>query len=274
MSELLTQNDPLTDFERREYTCQGATRAVYVAGQGPGVVLLSEMPGISPHLARFARWLRDAGFTVFMPSLFGEDGAVPRVEEGIKVFRRTCISAEFRALEAGGETPIVTWLRELARIAHQDCRGRGVGAIGMCFTGNFALNLLIEPATVAAVACQPSLPLEDTSAIALTPDEATAIRQRMERENLTALAYRFSGDRWCTSQRFDAYRVALGPRLICRELPDSAANPEPPPFFKEVVGGPHSVITAHLIDREGEPTLRARDEIIAYFRDALGEEKG
>ena len=122
MSELLTQNDPLTDFERREYTCQGATRAVYVAGQGPGVVLLSEMPGISPHLARFARWLRDAGFTVFMPSLFGEDGAVPRVEEGIKVFRRTCISAEFRALEAGGETPIVTWLRELARIAHQDCR--------------------------------------------------------------------------------------------------------------------------------------------------------
>ncbi len=269
MSDLLIQGDALADFERREYTCQATPRSVYVSGHGPAVIVLCEMPGISPQLARFARWLQEAGFKVFMPSLFGTDGAVPGAEEGVKVFRRTCISAEFQALASGGETPVVTWLRELARLAHQECGGRGVGAIGMCFTGNFALNLLIEPATVAAVACQPSLPLEDASAIALTSREAAAIRERLENEHLTALAYRFAGDRWCTAQRFEAYRAALGPRLICRELPDSAANPEPPPFFKEVVGGPHSVVTAHLIDREGEPTLRARDEIIAYFQEAL-----
>lgn len=94
----MDQDDALEDFDRREVTIEGVMRPVYQAGSGPAVVVMAEMPGISPQVARFARWVRDAGFTVFMPSLFGRDGAVPAVDEGIAVFRRTCVSAEFRAL--------------------------------------------------------------------------------------------------------------------------------------------------------------------------------
>lgn len=274
MNQSLDQRDPLTDFARRDYTFDGTTRRVYVAGTGPAVLVLSEMPGISPQVARFARWLRAAGLTVFMPSLFGEDGAVAGAEAGIEVFRRVCVSAEFRALADGGETPVVTWLRQLARSAFAECGGRGVGAIGMCFTGNFALSLMLEPVTRAAVACQPSLPLDNAAAIALHPDEARAIRQRLESEKLTVLAYRFAGDRWCTAARFAAYQAALGPRFECRELPDDAANPEPPAFFRQIVACPHSVVTAHLIDQQGQPTLAARDEIIAFLQSRLINDLG
>src|SRR5271167_1118215 len=96
----MKQDDPLEDFMAREITLDGVARWVHVAGAGPAVIVMAEMPGISPHVARFARWVRDAGFTVYMPSLFGRDGAVPGVEEGAAVFRRACASAEFRAFAA------------------------------------------------------------------------------------------------------------------------------------------------------------------------------
>ena len=88
----------LADFTPREVTLEGAHQTRHVAGAGPAVIVMAEMPGISPHLARFARWVQDAGCTVYMPSLFGRDGAVPGAEEGAEVFRRACVSAEFRAL--------------------------------------------------------------------------------------------------------------------------------------------------------------------------------
>ena len=94
-------------------------------------------------------------------------------------------------------------------------------------------------------------------------------RERLEHEDLCVLAFRFDGDRHCRAERFAAYRAALGPRFVARVLPDAVANPEPPPFFRDVVGCPHSVFTAHLIDAEGELTLRARDEVIAFLRGRL-----
>ena len=84
----LTEDDRLEDFTPRDITLDGATKKVYLMGTGPAVIVMTEMPGISPHVARFARWVRDAGFTVYMPSLFGRDGAVPRAGEGGPVFQR------------------------------------------------------------------------------------------------------------------------------------------------------------------------------------------
>ena len=155
---------------------------------------MSEMPGISPHVARFARWARDAGFTVYMPSLFGRDGAVPDAEEGTAVFRQACVSAEFRAFAANQSSPMTQWLRALARLAHQQCGGPGVGAIGMCFTGNFALTMMLEPSMLAPVLSQPSLPLKDPAGLEIAPEDIRAVRERLEREDLTVLAYRFEGD--------------------------------------------------------------------------------
>lgn len=130
--------------------------------------------------------------------------------------------------------------------------------------------MMLEPAMRAPVLAQPALPLDDPSGLEIAPGELAAVRERLEREDLTVLAYRFEGDRFCTAQRFAAYGQALGGRFVARVLPDSAANPDVPPFFARHVGCPHSVVTAHLIDEAGQPTLAARDEIVAFFVRRLG----
>lgn len=111
-------DDPLDDFDQRTITLDGVVKVVHVMGTGPAVIVMTEMPGISPHVARFSRWVRDAGFTVYMPSLFGRDGAVPDADEGAATFQRACVSAEFRALGANRSSPVTQWLRALARLAH------------------------------------------------------------------------------------------------------------------------------------------------------------
>jgi dienelactone hydrolase len=265
----MTEDDPLDDFTRRVVVLDAVAKNVHVAGSGPAVIVMAEMPGISPHVARFARWVRGAGFTVYMPSLFGCDGKVPGVDEGATVFRRACVSGEFRALGGGHSSPVTSWLRALARMAHGECGGRGVGAIGMCFTGNFALTMMLEPAMLAPVLAQPSLPLDDPAGLEISPDEITAVRERLVREDLTVLAYRFEGDAVCRAERFAAYADALGDHFVARVLPDSAANTEVSPFFARYVPTPHSVVTQHLIDEAGQPTVAARDEILAFFTKLL-----
>jgi hypothetical protein len=113
------------------------------------------------------------------------------------------------------------------------------------------------------VLSQPSLPLGNSAGMHIAPAELAQVRARMEREDLSVLAYRFAGDAFCRAERFAAYQQALGDRCVGRVLPDSAANPDAP------MKNPHSVVTYHLIDREGEPTVKARDEILAFFRERL-----
>jgi dienelactone hydrolase len=257
------QHDPLDDFEAREITLLGRTRRVYVAGTGPAVIVMAEMPGIYPLVSRFARRVRDSGFTVWMPSLFGDDGRPLSMGYGLGSMLKGCISREFRAFAANQSSPVIDWLRALAAAAHPLCGGRGVGAIGMCFTGNFALSMMLEPAMLAPVLSQPSLPIGKRGGMHIAPDELARVKERMEREDLTVLAYRFSGDAFCRTERFAAYEKALGDRFVGRVLPDSAANPD------AIMKNPHSVVTAHLIDREGEPTRRALDEILGFFRQRL-----
>ncbi|QKG72624.1 dienelactone hydrolase family protein [Erythrobacter mangrovi] len=245
------------------------TRTVYRAGEGPAVIVLHEMPGISPHVARFARWVRDAGFTVWMPSLFGRDGAVPDAKEGGAVFRRVCMAREFNVMAGQGSSPVTVWLRALAAHAHTECGGKGVGAVGMCFTGNFALTMMLEKSVLLPILSQPSLPLDNPAAVESDAKELAMIRKRLEEEDLEVLAYRFDGDKICQAARFEAYRAALGPRFVDKQLPDSAANSDVSPFFAEHVNYPHSVLTQHLIDGDGEPTIDARDEILAALSERL-----
>ena len=147
---------------------------------------MTEMPGISPHVARFSRWVRDAGFTVYMPSLFGRRRCRrPRVDAcAAIIMQRACVSAEFRAfankqgaqqIESGD--PVAA--RADAGSRTSECGGPGVGAIGMCFTGNFALTMMLEPSMLAPVLSQPSLPLDDPAGLEIGPDEhGQRVRER------------------------------------------------------------------------------------------------
>ena len=257
---LLEKTDPLDDFEHRQITLQDKTKLVFVAGTGPAVIVMTEMPGISPHVARFARWIRDAGFTVWMPSLFGHPGRPVSIGYSVGSIAKACISSEFRAFAANGRGPCTQWLYTPAAPAPPISGGKGVGAIGMCFTGNFALSMMLEPAMLAPVLSQPSLPLGRSGGMHIAPDELAQVKERLEREDLTVLGYRFAGDSFCKAERFAAFEQALGDRFKGTVLPDSCANPSAP------MKNPHSVVTLHLIDEENQPTRRAVEEIIGFFR--------
>lgn len=259
----VTDRDPMADFDREEITLLGETRRVYRSGSGPAVIVMAEMPGIYAHVIRFARMVRDAGFTVWMPALFGTEGGPVTMAGGLGTMVRACISREFKAFAANRSSPVTVWLRALAAHAHGVCGGRGVGAIGMCFTGNFALSMMLEPAMLAPVLSQPSLPMFQAGGMHIAPDELAAVKERLEREDLTVLAYRFEGDRFCRAERFAAYQEALGERFIARVLADDSALPGTPMR-------PHSVVTLHLVDEAGEPTRAAVDEILAFYRQRLG----
>jgi dienelactone hydrolase len=262
MANDMTVHDALDDFEQRRITLLGVEKLVFVAGSGPAVVVISEMPGITPQVARFARMVRDAGFTVWMPTLFGTPGRPLSRGYVLLSVGRACISREFAAFASNRSSPVITWLRALAAHAHPLCGGKGVGAIGMCFTGNFALSMMLEPAVRAPVLSQPSLPITNPAGLHIAPDELAQVKARMEREDLTVLAYRFDGDPYCKAARFAAYEKALGNRFQGRVLPDEAARPG-------TGMPPHSVVTLHLIDEAGQPTRQAVDEILAFFADRL-----
>ena len=262
-SGVLKEWDRLADFTVREVTLVDQAKRVFVAGDGPAVIVMSEMPGITPEVARFARKVRDAGFTVYMPDLFGEAGRPFSAGYVLSSALKVCISKEFHLFSSGDRSsPVVVWLRALAAFAHKERGGKGVGAIGMCLTGNFALSMMVEPSMLAPVLSQPSMPANEPSGLHISPQDLQTVAARLERDNLTVLAYRFAGDRLCPAAKFEALQAALGDRVQTRTLPDEAARPGTPVK-------PHSVVTMHLIDEPGEPTRQALDEILAFFAKRL-----
>jgi dienelactone hydrolase len=258
--------DPLTDFSQFEFDHEGKRRMVYRKGTGPAVIVMHEVPGITPQVARFARYVVDAGMTAFMPHLFGVPGKPVTRAYATKEMARACISREFRVLAENRSSPIVDWLRALARRAYDEIGGRGVGAVGMCLTGNFALTMTLDPFLVAPVLSQPSLPLPLTrrkaAAVHASPEALANARRRHAEEGLTVLGLRFVGDPICRRERFDTLRRELGPAFEAIEVPDSAANPA-------ASKPPHCVLTLHLIDRAGEPTRAALDRVIGFLRERL-----
>jgi hypothetical protein len=258
--------DRLTDFTTFSYVHDGHERTVYRKGEGAAVVIMHEVPGISAEVARFARKVVDAGFTVFMPRLFGPVGAKTTELNRVAQLAKLCISREFHVLAENRSSPIVDWLRALARRAFDEVGGRGVGAVGMCVTGNFALTLTLDPWVVAPVMAHPSFPLPITrakaAALHATPETLANARRRIGEEGLAVLGIRFHGDvLFCRAARFQTLRRELGEGFEGLELPAASAKPHPEP--------PHSVLTIGLVDREGEPTRAAVDRILSFLSERL-----
>ena len=266
----MAADDSLDAFERFEFTDPAGrwTRPVYRRGTGPAVIVIHEKPGLHPLVLRFASRIAAAGMTVFCPHLFGEAGKeIRRLNALGTMLKGICIRREFDVWSNHRSSPIVDWLRALARRAHEECGGRGVGAVGMCFTGNFALAMMTEPAVVAPVLSQPSLPMaigpgkeKRFAGIGASPAEISCARQRMEDEDLTMLGLRFIGDPFVPEARFVALREALGPRFEAVELdPKHAAPDDSMPA--------HSVLTIHLRDDDPlGPTKQNEQRVIDFFK--------
>jgi len=256
----------IADFTRRDIDLNGKTKQVLVTGNaGPAVIVIHEIYGFTPTMARFCRWMRDAGFRVYAPILFGEPNAGNPEKPSVARVVSLCISREFTILFANKSSPVTDWLRALARLAHQECGGPGVGAIGMCVTGGFALSMAIDPVVLAPVLAQPGVPALSSAALDIAPDDLKQVVART-RQGLKLRGYRFEGDELCKGPRFSTLRDTFGEAFSGTELPDSAGNPA---GFKAQGKPPHSVFTGDLIDAQGQPTRAAVDEVIAFFHAAL-----
>jgi dienelactone hydrolase len=223
---------------------------------------MSEIPGITPQVARFARYVADAGFSVYMPELFGETMRPVTVGYALKSMATCCISSEFRVLAAQRSSPIVDWLRALANQAHKDQGGKGVGAVGMCLTGNFALAMMLDTPLLAPVLSQPSLPFFKKDGLHASEDEIAAAKKRVSEDGARILGLRFHGDAFCQTERFQRLRETFGDAFEAIELDPSTANPD-------AIGRPHSVLTNHLIDEAGQPTRAALDRVLAFLHEQL-----
>jgi dienelactone hydrolase len=267
-------DDPMDDFETTEFTYGGKTREVFRKGTGPAVVVMTEMPGISPKVADFARRVADIGLTAVVPHLFGvpgKDGGADKVTlKGLAYMASSivpvCISREFTVFATGRSSPVIEWLRALARAEHARCGGPGVGAVGMCFTGGFALAMAADDTILAPVLSQPSLPLaisaKSRCAIDIGPEELAKVKDRCANEGLQVIGLRFKSDRLVPAERFDLLRRELGDAFVAVELDDDDARPDS-------ALAPHSVLTEHLIDEPGTRTRDALDRVLDLFRSKL-----
>jgi dienelactone hydrolase len=261
--------EALKAFDRFDFTDpqERWTRPVWRLGSGPAVIVIHEMPGLHPLVIRFAERVAAEGMTVFCPSLFGEPGRPATLGYALGVMAKAiCVRREFDVWSRDRSSPIVDWLRALAAKAHAECGGRGVGAVGMCFTGNFALAMMTEPSVVAPVLSQPSLPLgkAGAGAIGVSTEEISCARRRFADENLSMMALRFFGDSVVPDARFDSLKREFGDRLETIEIDPEAARADAP--MK-----PHSVLTIHLDDTGPEgPTKKAEQRVIAFLKAQTG----
>ena len=255
---------PLADYEAGEFEAEGTRRAVFRRGAGPAVIVIAEMPGITPSVVGFADRVVAIGCTAVLPHLFGTPGREPSGTYIASSFVPACVSREFGALATGRTTPVSSWLRALAAAEHERCGGPGVGAVGMCFTGGFALGMAVDDRVLAPVLSQPSLPLPLGAArkrdIALSPDDLATVKAR---DDLCVLGLRFTNDRVVPAERFARLRQELGDSFVGVEIDSSPGNPHGIPT------NAHSVLTEHLVDDPRHPTRDALDQVLDLFRERL-----
>lgn len=264
--------DALAGFTRQEFRDGSIVHDVYRLGEGPAVIVISEVPGITPNVAGFARRVVERGMTAVMPHLFGTPGRDPSMPYALETITRLCVSKEFSGLALGRTTPVIAWLKALARSEHARCGGPGVGVVGMCYTGGFGLAMAVEDSVLAPVLSQPSLPFglgkKRRADLQLSPADWARVQQRARDENLCVMGLRFTGDRMVPSERFATLRKKLGDNFIAVELDSSPGNPYGHPRAA------HSVLTEHLQDREGTPTHDAVGQVLDFFAERLLQPAG
>jgi dienelactone hydrolase len=231
-----------------EHTASGVTHATYRKGSGPGVVLVAEIPGITEDLVKLADEIIAEGLTVVLPHLFGEVPSPDSPRAVIGSIARACVNREFNKLRLRQTSPIADWLRSLARELHAELGGPGVGALGMCFAGGFALAMMVDDAVAAPVLAQPSLPFAIGRARAadlnLSPGDLAKVKERAA-AGCQVLGLRYAQD-LATGTRFETLSREIGDAFIRVEFP----------------GRKHSTLTVHRQDE-------AVERVLSFFREKL-----
>lgn len=264
----------LSTYEREAFDSDGVAHPVYRKGTGPCVVVMTEVPGITPMVLGFADSIVAMGCTAVLPDLFGDAGRDPMASGAIgryayvaRTFAQLCVSREFTLLATGRSSKVVDWLRALAHEEHERCGGPGVGVVGMCVTGGFALALAVDPVVVAPVLSQPALPLPSVGRrrelTDIAPADLEVVVDRCARGELSVVGLRFDGDPFVPGARFAHLRERLGDSFLAIELGQVDGNrAEPAPKH-------HSVLTGGLVDEPESPTRLALDQVLGFMRQRL-----
>jgi dienelactone hydrolase len=216
----------LAGWTLAEFSAADMTFPTYRRGAGPAVIVIHEIPGITPLVAKFANEVVDRGFTVVMPSLVGTPGQGPSQLYLAQSMMKICIAKEFTTMAMNKTSPVIAWLRALARNVHAEVGGPGVGAVGMCFSGGFALGMMVDDLMVAPVLAQPSMPFSVGKArgadLNLSPDDEAAVIERAQ-HGCQVLGLRFTDDK-LVGDRFSTLREKLGDAFIAIELPSKSSR--------------------------------------------------
>ena len=241
----------LDSWARSEFTADVVTHPTYRKGEGPGVIVIHEIPGITPQVIEFAEEVVAQGHTVVMPQLFGTPGAKVGPRSMAQAAAQLCVSREFLRMATHTTTPVAGWLRALARDLHEELGGPGVGAVGMCFTGGYALAMLADAPIAAPVLAQPSAPFSVTPGrardLGLSPADLDAVKAKVS-AGCQVLGLRYKND-IAVGSRFDTLRKELGDNFIAVEFP----------------GIKHATLTLH---RQQE----AVDKVLDFLRLKLTED--
>jgi len=118
----------LEGFEPHPFTSStGRTRDVYRRGSGPAVIIIHEIPGITPFVAALARKVADRSMTAALPSLLGTPGRPVTIPYAPSSLAHESVSKEFTVLALNKTSPIVNFLRESAIHQREAHGGPGVG---------------------------------------------------------------------------------------------------------------------------------------------------
>lgn len=258
--------ETLDGYEIDEFDHGGISHTVLRTGEGPAVIIMAEIPGITPRVAEFGHRVSNIGCTAVLPSLFGTPGRSPTAGYILRSLSNACVSREFTTLLTRRTSPITNWLRALAALEHERCGGPGVGAIGMCFTGGFALGMMLDDRLLAPVLSQPSLPLplgkRRRQSVGLSDGDLRVVRQKVG-EGVCVLGLRFSNDSMVPPERFERLQAELGDGFVAVELDSSPGNPH------RISRRAHSVLTEELVDEPGHPTRDALDLVLDHLRSRL-----
>jgi dienelactone hydrolase len=257
----------LEGFEKGSFMALGQEHDVYRLGSGPAVIVIHEIPGITPLVAEFGRKVAARNMTAVLPDLFGTPGKAPSGSYIVSSLLRACVSREFTMLATNKTSPVTQWLRALAAVEHARCGGNGVGAVGMCLTGGFALAMMVDPVVVAPVLSQPSLPFpidkKHRAAVGISTADLEVVKQRVT-DGACVIGLRFTGDKAAPPERFATLRRELGDGFIGVEIDSSEQNPW---GYRK---GAHSVLTEDYSDDVGSPTREALDQVLEFFASRTG----
>lgn len=228
---------------------------VYDGGSGPVVILIHEAGGLDHSTLDIADRLWGEGFRLLLPVLVGRphpDGSGGSVTLNLI---KLCISREVFVFLTGRTSRIATWLRALAAEERGD--HPGVGVIGMCFSGGFALAAAVDDSVIAAIASQPALPwpvLPGSGAdLGLAPADVACLRDRHAAGKVGLLATRYTQDRGSPRQRIQRIQAEFGSAVVI-----------------EPIGTQHSVLARAADFSEPDPTaVPALTATIALLRERL-----